>query len=389
MIYAGTIVEICNKKTYVFTMGLEMVTIKTKKEYFLGQQISFRKKDLYRDWYFSYPTMGVAAVAVLLALALIFTTLENRFFQSQNAGKIPTATQESTLDVDILEKEEAAPDIEEKEEIKPVEETEEITKDLEEIEEPEEPAVETFSPSLSVTAKDQSIVFDWTQLPANSVSYNGTQYTGFQFYKVVASETNSKPKYPEDGYLAYITDKTDSDWTVLPANKDYHLSPKLESGKTYYFSITYVFENGTFSSNAQSVQVPVYTEVVEEKKTEPVTNSETLTDAHISVAAEGASLKFGWTPVTGSSITYNGTTYSNFQFYKVVASATNAAPKYPDDGYLTYITDYNQAAWTLTPSTDYYNQSPTLVSGTTYYFSITYVFENGKLYSDTVTCLVP
>lgn len=46
-------------------------------------------------------------------------------------------------------------------------------------------------------------------------------------------------------------------------------------------------------------------------------------------------------------------------------------------------------AWTLTPSTDSYNQSPTLVSGTTYYFSITYVFENGKVYSDTVTCLVP
>jgi hypothetical protein len=106
MIYAGTIVEICNKKTYVFTMGLEMVAIKTKKEYFLGQQVSFRKKDLYRDWYFSYPTMGVAAVAILLALALIFTTLENRFFQSQNAGKIPTATQESTLDVDVLEKDE-------------------------------------------------------------------------------------------------------------------------------------------------------------------------------------------------------------------------------------------------------------------------------------------
>ena len=70
--------------------------------------------------------------------------------------------------------------------------------------------VETFSPSLSVTAKDQSIVFDWTQLPADSVSYNGTQYSGFQFYKVVASATNAAPKYPEDGYLTYITDYNQS-----------------------------------------------------------------------------------------------------------------------------------------------------------------------------------
>ena len=410
MIYAGTIVDICNKKTYVFTMGLEVVTIKTKKEYFVGQKITFRKGDLYRDWYLSYPSLGLAAVALIVALILGFNSLESRFFQSQNATRLNTTSQGDSQPVDVLEKEELDAEKTEDEKLtdtttKTVEKDvnqeaeEESLKEKEETKvevKEEKPVVkaETFSPALAVSNSDSSITFDWNQLSSDSITYNGVQYSGFQFYKVVASETNPNPTYPEDGYLVYITDKSDSDWTVIPANKDYNMSPKLESGKTYYVAITYVFDNGKFSSEVKTIQVPAYTDVQVEKKTEkktetPSSPAATVSDFHISVGVEGASLKFSWTPLSGSSVSYNGNTYSNFHYYKVVASTTNSAPKYPDDGYLTYITDYNQAAWTLTPSTDSYNQSPALVSGTTYYFSITYVFENGKLYSDTVTCQVP
>lgn len=47
MIYAGTIIEISNKKTYVFTMDYDVVIIKTKKGFFLGQNVTFKKKDKY------------------------------------------------------------------------------------------------------------------------------------------------------------------------------------------------------------------------------------------------------------------------------------------------------------------------------------------------------
>ena len=51
MIYAGTIIEINNNKTYVFTMDYSVVTLRTKKDYFLGQQVTFSKKDKYIDLY--------------------------------------------------------------------------------------------------------------------------------------------------------------------------------------------------------------------------------------------------------------------------------------------------------------------------------------------------
>jgi hypothetical protein len=88
-------------------------------------------------------------------------------------------------------------------------------------------------------------------------------------------------------------------------------------------------------------------------------------------------------------MSYDGNTYKDFSFYKVVASQTNDHPVYPDDGYLTYISDYNASSWTLNPSEGDYNRSPELVSGETYYFSITYVFGNDKVSSNTVRHTVP
>lgn len=72
-----------------------------------------------------------------------------------------------------------------------------------------------------------------------------------------------------------------------------------------------------------------------------------------------------------------------------VASPNNPNPVYPNDGYLTYLTDYNSSSCTITPSSGNYNKSPELVAGQAYYFSVTYVFENGKISSNTVQYIVP
>lgn len=241
------------------------------------------------------------------------------------------------------------------------------------------PKNDTFDPKIKVTTTKTLIKFDWTQLPTNKVTYKGKEYYGFYYYKVVASKTNDQPIYPDDGYLTYISDYSDSDWSVHPKEGNYNHSPKLISGETYYFSITYVFENGKFTSDTKTVTVP--------KFDEQETNS--ISSLELRVSTTGDTIKFNWTPLDSSSLSYNGKNYSNFHYYKIVASKTNSSPKYPEDGYLTYISDSHASSWALNPSLDRYNLSPELESGETYYFSITYVFDNGKVYSNSVKHKVP
>ena len=244
-----------------------------------------------------------------------------------------------------------------------------------------EPAKDDFDPNLKVSTSGNTISFNWTGLPSTEVTYRDKNYSGFNFYKVVASQTNSHPSYPEDGYLTYISDYSDSDWSVNPGEGNYNYSPELSPGVTYYVSITYVFDNGKFTSETKTVTVPNYSQQEE--------TANTVSSLGLSVSASGDALVFSWTPIGDSAMTYNGTTYKDFNFYKVVASKTNASPRYPEDGYLTYISDYNSSSWSVNPETDGYNQSPTLESGETYYFSITYVFGNGKVSSNTVQYMVP
>ena len=255
------------------------------------------------------------------------------------------------------------------------------------------------SPSLNTGIDGNSLVFSWTPVNSGTVKYNGFTYTGFKYYKIVASATDSTPVYPENGYLTYIADCNASSCAITPSSGNYHQSPVLQPGTSYYFSVTYVFENGKFTSNTTTQTVPASgkpqapvpsTEPSVAPSTEPAPAPlPAVSSLNLSVSSDGSSLFFNWTPLGTSSITYGGTEYSSFKYYKVVASETNPNPVYPADGYLTYLTDPNSSGWSVCPAGGGYNQSPTLISGKTYYFSITYVFDNGKISSNTVPYLVP
>ena len=255
------------------------------------------------------------------------------------------------------------------------------------------------SPSLNTGIDGNSLIFAWTPVNSGTVKYNGFTYTGFKYYKIVASATDSTPVYPENGYLTYIADCNASSCAITPSSGNYHQSPVLQPGTSYYFSVTYVFENGKFTSNTTTQTVPASgTPQAPVPSTEPSTEPApapapaplpAVSSLNLSVSSDGSSLFFNWTPLGTSSITYGGTEYSSFRYYKVVASETNPNPVYPADGYLTYLTDPNSSGWSVCPAGGGYNQSPTLISGKTYYFSITYVFDNGKISSNTVQYLVP
>jgi hypothetical protein len=81
---------------------------------------------------------------------------------------------------------------------------------------------------------------------------------GFCYYKVVISKKNSHPVYPADGYLYYYTDinKTSSIVNNIDAYNGGDFGGYLESGETYYFSITAVYGDKKQPGNVISMKYP-------------------------------------------------------------------------------------------------------------------------------------
>ena len=74
MVYAGTIIEINDKKTYLMTMDLNVVAIKTKSDYFIGEAVNFSKKDQFRDTSYLRVITSPKFLAVAAAVVLILST---------------------------------------------------------------------------------------------------------------------------------------------------------------------------------------------------------------------------------------------------------------------------------------------------------------------------
>ena len=78
---------------------------------------------------------------------------------------------------------------------------------------------------------------------------------GFQGYKVVASLSDKTPQYPENGYKDYITDIEKTTMIIQIGdgykNGDFE---RFKEGKTYYISITYLYESGKRFSNVVKVE---------------------------------------------------------------------------------------------------------------------------------------
>ncbi len=165
----------------------------------------------------------------------------------------------------------------------------------------------------------------------------------FQGYKVVASPVNPNPKYPEDGYVKYITNANNAALIVYDGYNG------LTGGISYYFSITVLYSNGTkVPGNAVYLEVP-----------DTDAGSEEMTATTIYGEAGGTSVNLTWDKIY----------HTRFSGYKVVASKTNPTPKYPEDGYLTYITNPNQ--------TEYSSSFSNFDDGETYWFSITVLYNDG------------
>ncbi|MGA2917138.1 PKD domain-containing protein [Methanoregula sp.] len=104
------------------------------------------------------------------------------------------------------------------------------------------------SPHVTGIAGNSTIRLDWDVIPDSRL----------QGYKVVISKNNPNPKYPDDGYMYWITDLYQN-YSVIDTRTSYNggdFGGYLKPGQTYYFSITAVYTNAEVPGNAISLTVP-------------------------------------------------------------------------------------------------------------------------------------
>ncbi|MBN2851914.1 MAG: hypothetical protein JXQ23_04175 [Clostridia bacterium] len=179
------------------------------------------------------------------------------------------------------------------------------------------------------------------------LSWDKIENSEFSGYKIVASATNQTPSYPADGYIRWITDKNSTSLLV-----DSSFASTLTYGTEYYFSVTVLYNNQTVKIPGNAVKFTYMSTAVQESHNSSVISGQRLEDG---------SLLLTWDKIESN----------DFSGYKVVASATNSSPSYPNDGYISWITDKNSTSLLVNSSF-----SSSLVPGTEYYFSITVLYNN-------------
>lgn len=103
-------------------------------------------------------------------------------------------------------------------------------------------------PNVSAQVVGDHVVMSWDKITSSR----------FAGYKVVISKSDSTPKYPDNGYFEYITDR-DTVSTAIHAGDGYNggdFDGELQSGESYYFSITVLYGDRNVAGNVIRLQLP-------------------------------------------------------------------------------------------------------------------------------------
>ena len=196
-----------------------------------------------------------------------------------------------------------------------------------------------IAPSVNAVAGTNSVTVTWNKIDSPDL-------VG---YKVVASKSCATPKYSENGYYKWITDRNTTSCTIN--NGDGYNSGDVvafSGGTSYYFSVTaiYVSEWQKIAGNAVQVTMPGAAAVTPAPVLEPEVTYPAVTLNAPGVA--GTVVSLNWSKTTD---------ITGFQFYKVVVSTTNSTPAYPGDGYVYYTVNPDELIYSYdlgTPATTYY-----------------------------------
>jgi len=240
-----------------------------------------------------------------------------------------------------------------------------------------------IAPTVSAAAGANSVTVSWTKITSPDL-------VG---YKVVASKSDSTPKYSENGYYKWITNAGTTSCTI--SNGDGYNSGDVgtfSGGTSYYFSVTAIYgdEWQKIPGNAVQVTMPG---TAPTEPTEPTVPTETTAPTcqaagNITAAAEAGGVRVSWTPITDAT---------GFSFYKIVAAISNSSPAYPGDGYYTYICDSSASSCLVGSGNADYGLSyyagsegfSALTHGQAYYFSVTTVYGNTKVAGTAQQAVMP
>lgn len=220
-----------------------------------------------------------------------------------------------------------------------------------------------IKPSVSVSTDNNKLIVSWNKI-------SSTQLAG---YMVVVSMNDSTPAYPDNGYLYYITDKNQTSAVIdnsTPYNGTSDFGKYLEKDKKYYISVTAVYNDRVIAGSAV-------------RKTYPGANDPGAYIAPVVyITIENGKLVLKWNKIDSSY----------FDGYKVVISKNSSSPKYPDNGYLYYITDKNTTSAVIDNRSAYNGNSDFgqyLVKGQTYYFSVTAAYDDRNVAGNAVQYVYP
>ncbi|MGE5403854.1 MAG: S-layer homology domain-containing protein [Candidatus Saccharibacteria bacterium] len=217
-------------------------------------------------------------------------------------------------------------------------------------------------PVVSGAVDGSRIIVRWNKITDNRL----------QGYKVVVSKDNPRPQYPDDGYLYWITDRSRTS-AVIDNSTAYNggdFGRYLIAGQSYYISVTAVYSDRKVAGNAVSLVYP---------------------GRSVAPAGYAAPVVSGRVAGDHIVINWNAIDDSRLQGYKVVISRSNSRPKYPDDGYLYWITDISQTSAVVDNSSAYNGGDIDgyLNSGQNYYFSVTAVYSDKKVPGNTIQLRYP
>ena len=220
-----------------------------------------------------------------------------------------------------------------------------------------------IKPSVTVATDNKKLVVNWNKI-------NSAQLTG---YMVVISANDSTPAYPDNGYLYFITDKNKTSVVIdntTPYNGTSDFGKYLEKDKKYYISVTGVYSDRMVAGNTV-------------RKTYPGANCpDPYITPVVSISMENGKLVMKWNKIDTS----------NFEGYKVVISKRDSSPKYPDNGYLYYITDKNTTSAVLDNRSAYNGNSDFgkyLVKGQIYYFTVTAAYKDKNVTGNVLRYIYP
>ena len=213
---------------------------------------------------------------------------------------------------------------------------------------------------IEAIVKDDHIVLEWSQ----------PNPKGFQGYKIVASQSDRSPKYPENGYLKYITDYGSQRIEIKPytayKNGDFSV---FTPGQKYFFSITTFYDDGKYYGRTEDAVMPGQAKEIGEHEAPKV-----------EAIVEKGRIILKWDQID----------HPLFEGYKVVAAQNDKSPIYPENGYLQWIPDKYKTSTEIWTGTEYYEGDfDKFKAGEKVYVSVTAVYQDKKIRGNAVLVEVP